>query len=222
MGQAPEHCSEVRRYSPGHTRLGKDPIGRKTMHRIGLIGGTFDRFHSGHMSLIEVGLSQCQKIEIWIIDDEIAQSKDKRVKKWGERKSDLENATTEYSSRISIHLLSDKFGPALETSDATAIICTNESRSQCLEINSLRADKGLEPLEIICTDRVISWNGTPISSSQIRAGVIDRSGHPWIPELLRGSDATLTSQVESELKEPFGQLIEGPEEDTSVAILEAL
>ena len=192
------------------------------MHGIGLIGGTFDRFHSGHMSLIETGLSQCEKIEVWITDDEIAQPKDRLVKNWEERKADLEHATSTYSARISIHLLSDKYGPALENQHATAIICTNETIDNCLEINSQREENGLEPLEIISVDRVISWNRKPISSSQIRAGVMDREGKPWIPESFRGSDATLTPQIESELKKPFGQLIEGPEEDISIAIIEAL
>ena len=29
----------------------------KKKHEIGLIGGTFDRFHAGHMSLIDAGLA---------------------------------------------------------------------------------------------------------------------------------------------------------------------
>ena len=192
------------------------------MHGIGLIGGTFDRFHSGHMSLIEAGLSHCKKIEVWITDDVIAQSKDSLVKNWDERKADLENSTSMYSSRISIHLLSDEFGPAIVNQHATAIICTNETIDNCLEINFQRKEKGLGPLEIISVDKLISWTGKPISSSLIRSGVMDREGKPWIPDSIRGSEASLTPQVESELKNPFGQLIEGPEDDTSIAILEAL
>ena len=208
--------------TPRGTLLENSQIGRKMMHGIGLIGGTFDRFHSGHMSLIETGLSHCEKIEVWITDDEIAQPKDSLVKSWEERKADLEHATSTHSSRISIHLLSDKYGPTLESQNATAIICTNETIDNCQEINSQREKNGLESLEIISVDRVISWNRKPISSSQIRAGVMDREGKSWIPESFIGSDATLTSRVESELKKPFGQLIEGPEEDTSIAIIEAL
>ena len=112
------------------------------MHGIGLIGGTFDRFHSGHMSLIETGLSCCEEIQVWITSDEIAQSKDARIKNWEERKSDLEIATSAYSSRISVHLLSDDFGPSLETRQATAIICSNETMSNCLEINTRRQERG--------------------------------------------------------------------------------
>ena len=192
------------------------------MYGIGLIGGTFDRFHSGHMSLIETGLSRCDKIEVWITSDEIAQSKDSRIKKWEERKAELESATSKYSSRISTHLLSDDYGPALETPDASAIICSNETMPKCIEINSKRMESGLEPLETILAESVFSWTGEKISSSRIRAGLMDREGKPWIPEKFAGSDGYITAEAESKLKEPFGKLIEGPEEDTSIAIIEAL
>ncbi|MDP6912847.1 MAG: pantetheine-phosphate adenylyltransferase [Candidatus Thalassarchaeaceae archaeon] len=222
MGQAPEQSSDGCRYAPGHTKPEKDPTGRKMMHGIGLIGGTFDRFHSGHMSLIETGLSRCEKIQVWITSDEIAQSKDSRIKKWEERKSDLESATSDFSSRISTHLLVDDFGPALESRQASAIICSNDTMPNCLEINSHREVNGLETLEIIIAQSVLSWNGATISSSQIREGLIDREGEPWIPRKISGSDARITPQVESQLKHPFGRLFEGPEEDTSIAIKEAL
>ena len=62
----------------------------------------------------------------------------------------------------------------------------------------------------------------PISSSRIRDGHIDREGMPWIPEPFRTSDLIMTPIVESQLKEPFGELIEGPEEDITVAALEAI
>ena len=192
------------------------------MHGIGLIGGTFDRFHSGHMSLIETGLSCCEEIQVWITSDEIARSKDARIKKWEERKSDLESATSNNSSRITTHLLSDDFGPALETRNATAIICSKDTMPNCKEINLQRKESGLEPLEIILADSALSWKGTIISSSQIRAGLMDRKGNSWIPENIRSSDSRLTPLVEAELKLPFGHLIEGPEDDTSIAINEAL
>ena len=77
-------------------------------------------------------------------------------------------------------------------------------------------------MELVIADSVLSWNGEIISSSQIRAGLMDRKGNSWIPRKISSSDARLTSLVEAELKTPFGLLIEGPEEDTSIAINEAL
>ena len=52
----------------------------------------------------------------------------------------------------------------------------------------------------------MSWDGRTISSSRIRMGEIDREGDRWIPELFESNEMTLTPQVESELKDPFGQL----------------
>ena len=191
-------------------------------HEIGLIGGTFDRFHAGHMSLIDSGLKYCKNIQIWIVNDDLAKSKDRRIQDWYDRESELIDATSEHSSRITTHQLNDKFGPSLQSIEASAIICTNETMQGCLEINSLREKDGFPPLDIISVERVNSWDGGPISSSRIRDGNIDREGMPWIPELFRTSDPNMTPEVESQLKEPFGELIEGPEEDITIAASEAI
>lgn len=194
----------------------------KKKHETGLIGGTFDRFHAGHMSLIAAGLEHCKNIQVWITNDKLARSKDRRIQDWHYRQSDLIDATSEYSSRITTHQLDDKFGPSLKSTEASAIICTADTIQGCLEINSLREKDGFPPLDIISVERVTSWDGGPISSSRIRDGHIDREGMPWIPDHFRDSDLIMTPIVESQLKEPFGELIEGPEEDITVAALEAI
>ena len=192
------------------------------MHRVGLVGGTFDLFHIGHLSLIEAGLSKCQSLEIWITDDKIAQSKDPRVNKWEQRSEGIVQSLGASSARVSTHVLSDELGPAPEHTEATAIVCTKETMGRCEEINMLRSQNGLCELEIISAERVPAWDGEPISSSRIRSGSIDRKGRPWIPESFRGKDASLTAEVESQLKDPFGELIEGPEDDPSIAIKSAI
>ena len=197
-------------------------MGLEMMHRVGLVGGTFDRFHSGHRSLIEQALSKCQLLEIWISSDEMIRSKDSRIKSWDDREEELLTALSDISSDFSTHILRDNFGPAPSHNEASAIFCTQETYEQCEEINRIREGDGLSPLEVIVVRKSMAWDGKPISSSRIRSGEIDREGQPWIPEILRENNAYLTPEVESQLKKPFGVLIEGPEENPSVAINEVV
>ena len=192
------------------------------MNEVGLIGGTFDRFHEGHKSLIRAGISKCNKLEVWITNDEIARAKDPRIKRWEERRSEIEHFLGEETSRVEFHSLNDKHGPATDHISATAIVCTFETLAECEEINRIRIEKGLVGLEIICIERVLAWDGMPISSSRIRTGKIDRAGEAWIPNELESGISRLTSEVEDELKEPFGKLFPGPEAEPQIAMTDAL
>ena len=221
VGQAPEPCCEGRRYAPGHT-LHLSKKGGNLMHEVGLIGGTFDRFHAGHLSLMEAGLSECSSIEAWLTADHLALSKDPRVNPWDTRTLEMKEALGDDAGRVRFHVLEDNHGPAPVHTDATAIICTEETRAECEEINRLRTSSDLSPLNIISVGHVLAWDGEPISSSRIRAGEIDRNGKSWIPNSIRTGRVVLTSQVEAELKEPFGQLIPGPEGNPSVAMAKVL
>ena len=51
----------------------------EVMYQHGLMGGTFDRVHAGHLRLISEGLKNCKFLEIWITSDKIAQEKDWRL-----------------------------------------------------------------------------------------------------------------------------------------------
>ena len=198
------------------------------MHDVGLIGGTFDRFHAGHLALMATGLSECSSIEVWMTADSIAQSKDPRVNPWDVRAMEMKEALGEDAGRVSFHILEDSHGPAPSHPDATAIVCTDETEDECVEINRLRRKAGLPPLHIIFVRHSLAGDGEPISSSRIRAGEIDREGHLWIEPLLgvmkrgRADFVVMTPQVEAELKEPFGRLFPGPEDEPSVAMSHAL
>ena len=199
------------------------PDGGILMHEVGLIGGTFDCFHKGHAILLERSLDSCEHLEVWLTTDSIAQSKDSRISSWNARCQDIrEKMGDVLSERLSFGLLEEIHGPAPFHSEAGAIACTTETRSTCEEINSIRLQNKLQPLEIIELEHELAWDGEPISSSRIRNGEIDREGMPWIPDSFRGGKMVLTPEVEILLKKPFGQLILGPEEDPSVAMGEVI
>nr|ABZ07503.1 putative protein of unknown function (DUF359) [uncultured marine microorganism HF4000_ANIW137G21] len=193
------------------------------MHPLGLLGGTFDCFHAGHLALVERGLVECEVLEIWLTSDALAQFKDARTCSWNERTSDLLDSIGKAAAqRVSLHTLEDEDGPAPIHEVATAILCTPETRAGCARINSMRAANDLPDLAVIEVEHVLAGDGEPISSSRIRAGEIDREGLAWIPESARTGRIVLTPAVEAELKDPFGQLVPGPEDDPSVAMSQVL
>ena len=193
------------------------------MHPLGLLGGTFDCFHAGHLALVERGLVECEVLEIWLTSDALAQLKDARTCSWNERASDLlDSIGRAAAQRVSLHTLEDEDGPAPIHEVATAILCTPETRAGCARINSMRAANDLPDLAVIEVEHVLAADGKPISSSRIRAGEIDREGLAWIPESARTGRIVLTPAVEAELKDPFGQLVPGPEDDPSVAMSQVL
>ena len=193
------------------------------MSSIGLVGGTFEFFHIGHQKLIDSCLSNCDILEIWVLSDKIARQKDSRISSWKERceliKQELSH---EQYSRITFHELLDDFGIAISHEKADKIFCTTETLSTCQLINKKRIENGLIPLSIIIVQHALSEDGEIISSSRIRNGEINRDGKEWIRFEDVNSNLYLTKEVESMLKDPFGKLFTGPEENHSIAITNAL
>ena len=204
------------------TPRGTQSTGDGKIYQVGLIGGTFDRFHAGHRNLLVSALSQCQTLEVWVTADSIAGAKDSRINPWEERVEEIKQALDSDSKRLEFYELKDRHGPAPTHNQADAIICTSDTKPECETINSMRQETGIPQLEIICVDHSMSWDGRPISSSRIRIGEIDREGHRWIPESFVTNEMVLTPEVEAELKDPFGQLIPGPEDEPSHAMSEVL
>ncbi|UCD92876.1 MAG: DUF84 family protein, partial [Methanobacteriota archaeon] len=57
-----------------------------------------------------------------------------------------------------------------------AIIASEETKKTAEEINRMRMDNGLKPLDIHLTSMVLADDSCPISSSRIRSGEIDEEG----------------------------------------------
>lgn len=188
------------------------------MHSLGLVGGTFDRFHAGHRALIESGLAECARLEVWLTSDRQADSKDSRIESWADRSTNLLSALGKLAKRVSVHVLEDEDGPAPWHETASAILCTPETIVGCERINRARAENGLGALEVIVVEHVAAHDGAAISSSRVRAGEIDCEGAAYLPEDAGQVSFVMTREVESNLKDPFGQLFEGPEDNPSVAM----
>ena len=150
------------------------------MHNLGLIGGTFDRFHTGHKKLINGALEKCKKIEIWIISDEIARKNNTMVMSWESRKNEIINSLgKELMNRIEFGILEDNYGPAPNHPKANARICTLETYDSCLEISEMRENNNVKILEVVKIDDEEGWKGCPIARTRIGYGEINGEGHIW-------------------------------------------
>lgn len=193
------------------------------MESLGLVGGTFDRFHIGHQKLIEIGLRECHKLEVWMTSDILARRKDNRIESWADRKKlILSSINPDLKDRISFHTLEDAFGPAPTHEVAEIIICTRETSSNCQDINALRANNKLKPLRIIIVDPAVGDDGRVVSSTNIRRGITDRYGKSWLNQQVGKSRLYLNSNVEAMLKSPFGTLVEGREDEPEIAMMNVL
>ena len=184
-----------------------------------LVGGTFDCFHVGHQALLEAALS-CDSVEVWVTSDAIACEKDPRIKPQSERQQEI----TDWAGArpLSTHSLEDSWGPAPTRGDATHIVCTPETLENCNQINQMRIEGGLTPLEIIEVPHILAEDAETISSSRIRQGIINREGEYWIRYSDLERAVHLPTSLDAELKEPMGTLYPGPEDSPEVAIQAAV
>jgi pantetheine-phosphate adenylyltransferase len=144
------------------------------------LGGTFDRLHKGHEALIQKAFEIGVQVLIGITSDEMLFRKDKvkEIQPYAHRVENIKNylKNNDLIQNSEIIKLKDSYGPAIKRKDMEAIIVTEETRPNAEKINDIRKKNGLIPLIIIIVSRILAEDGLPISSSRIRAGIIDNNG----------------------------------------------
>ena len=184
-----------------------------------LVGGTFDRFHDGHKELLLTALDVAELVEVWITNDVMSAAKSPFLQSFEDRREAILSWADE---RITTHELEDNLGPAPIRKDCDGIICTPETLSNCQSINEIRLNNGLLPLEIIEVSHTLDEVGGIISSTRIRAGLIDKNGKQWLKDSDRNKTYLFHRGLDSELKEPAGDLFLGPEQSPEVAMSAAM
>jgi pantetheine-phosphate adenylyltransferase len=141
------------------------------MFKIAGLGGTFDHLHEGHKFLIDTALTVANQIVIGLTTDKLLKSKkySEHLEDFQTRKKNLEAYINTISdlSRVSIVELNDPYGPPAREGKYEALVVSQETYDNALEINKLRKKKGLTPLIIIIIPILKSHN-KKISSTDIR------------------------------------------------------
>jgi pantetheine-phosphate adenylyltransferase len=142
-------------------------------------GGTFDEIHIGHIALLAKAFEVGNKVIIGVSSDEFAKKRgkklnhdfDKRVESLKKMiKNEFGNANYEIAK------LEGDFGPVVTSGDVGALVASSETGSKGKILNEIRIKKGLKPAKVITVKLVKADDGSPISSTRIRAGEIDSKG----------------------------------------------
>lgn len=142
-------------------------------------GGTFDEIHVGHIALLSKAFQTGRKVIIGVSSDEFAKKRGKRLNhNFDQRVENLKEMIKKEFGNVSYKIakLDGDFGPAVTTSDVGALVASSETQAKGRLLNQIRAKRGLKPVEVIEVGLVRAEDGSPISSTRIRAGEIDSRG----------------------------------------------
>jgi pantetheine-phosphate adenylyltransferase len=139
------------------------------------IGGTFDILHDGHKALLKKAYTLGDVI-IGLVSDEMARRKTYVSNSYDTRKKTV----IAYIKALTgtnpvIVALDDPYGPALKQKFDYIVVSPDTFRT-AEEINTLRSQRGLPSITIVCVDFVLARDGRPISSTRIHRGEIDDHG----------------------------------------------
>ncbi len=145
------------------------------------VGGTFDQLHRGHRALLGKAFEVGKIVVIGITSDDFVArlGKPHKTASYEERRRDLEAFLADLGlrERAEIVPLNDSYGVTLSCKGLEALIVSEETAKIGQAINQKRQKAGLPPLEIITVKMVPAENNSPISTTRIRRGEIDRNGH---------------------------------------------
>ncbi|MEM3731803.1 MAG: phosphopantetheine adenylyltransferase [Candidatus Bathyarchaeia archaeon] len=158
----------------------------KAKFKVAAVGGTFDELHRGHKSLLMKAFEVAEKVLVGLCSDEFVKKMKKphETASYEQRLEELKAflKSQGFLERAEIIPLNDPYGVTLSRGCIDALVVSRETEKTAMKINEERRKRGLPPLEIVAIDMVPSENHSPISTTRIRKGEIDREGR-----LIKGS-----------------------------------
>ena len=145
------------------------------------VGGTFDLFHKGHLTLLRKAFEIGDHVLIGLCSESFLKKfkKPHRISSYNQRLEELKNflRTDNFLERAEITPLNDAYGVTLTDKRIDAIVVSAETEPRAYEINKKRESLGMPSLPIVTVNMVLSEDHYPISSTRIWFKEIDREGH---------------------------------------------
>jgi len=136
-----------------------------------VVGGTFDTLHSGHIKLLATATLIGERVLIGLTSDAFASSyKQYKVKPFSVRLANLKNLVSLIAPEREVMYteINDPYGPAIADPRLEAIVASVETLPRALQINDLRSERGLRPMEVVVISTVRDGYGHVLSSTYIR------------------------------------------------------
>lgn len=148
------------------------------------LGGTFDRLHVGHETLLARAFELGDEVFIGLTSQRLAlQSRGRPVRPYKTRLRELEALLRRRGWKATVAEIDTPFGRSIEPR-YDAIVVSPETLPRTLEINRERRRLRLRPLKVFTIPFLYSDDGLRISASRIAAGEIDARGHRLKPVLV--------------------------------------
>ncbi|MFN3804218.1 MAG: phosphopantetheine adenylyltransferase [Pyrobaculum sp.] len=143
----------------------------KLRFRAVVLGGTFDTLHSGHVKLLATATLVGERILVGLTSDAFASTyKQYRVRPFSIRLANLRHlmGLIAPEREVTYVEINDPYGPAAEDPRLEAIVASVETTPRVLQINHMRAERGLRPMEVVVISTVRDGFGHILSSTYIR------------------------------------------------------
>jgi pantetheine-phosphate adenylyltransferase len=180
--------------------------------KLAAMGGTFDRLHKGHRTLLKFAFDTANEVYLGITVDNMNFSKQYSycIQPYNERIEGVKNYLTEIGKLKQVRLfeLKDIYGPTLSDFSIDCLVCSPLTKSGADYINKERTERSLSTLPIAVCEMERDSEGDYISSTRIRKGEINREG--FVYKNLLKQDIKLSQRQKDKVKIPFGELLRDP------------
>lgn len=176
-----------------------------------ILGGTFDHFHIGHEAFVSAPFNDSLNVTIGIVESPFSNAKSfsTSIESYEVRLQNLTNYLKNIGvfDRTTIIPIHDIYGTTLTDKSIDAIYVTSSTEQNADLINEKRLTLNMSALEINVVPHVKAEDGQIVSSSLIRAGLINRSGHSFLKIFKSSNNLVMPENLRDQLKKPMGTIV---------------